>query len=87
MNQGGHVPKGTREELFKDLPNCWEVMNCGEECYKECPAYPDRGRECWKVTGTKCSGGAFVKATIAEKIIHCRNNCKYYREYVKRIYP
>jgi hypothetical protein len=69
------------------LPNCWEVMDCAEETCRECPAYPGHGTECWKITGTRCAQGALMKASLSEKIIHCRNNCRFYREYVSKVYP
>ena len=72
---------------LEDLPNCWEVMDCGEDTCRRCPAYPDMGRECWKVTGTLCSQGKLKKADLGEKLLHCRNNCIYYKEYIKKVYP
>lgn len=76
-----------REKLFTALPECWEVKVCPTEVRDTCPAYPKMGRECWKITGTKCKGGAMEKKTLAEKIIHCRANCEYYRDYIKKVYP
>jgi hypothetical protein len=70
-----------------DIPNCWEFLNCQEEVCRTCPAYPDHGHECWKVTGTKCESGKYVKANSEEKILHCRNECNYYRTYLKNTYP
>lgn len=72
---------------LKDLPNCWEVMDCGEDTYSRCPAYPDLGKECWKVTGTLCAQGRFKMADLSEKILYCRNQCSFYREHASRIYP
>ena len=57
--------------------NCWDFMKCPEETSAKCPAYPDKGLDCWKVTGTKCSQGKVEKATALEKIGHCRT-CNFY---------
>ncbi len=53
---------------------CWEAMKCLK--YAECPAYPDRGFECWNVAGTLCRGER--QGTYNEKINACRNECSYY---------
>ncbi len=71
----------------KDIPNCWEFMNCPSEACEACPAYPDHGRECWKITSTRCKGGKFVKATLEEKILYCRNECYFYKTHLKELYP
>ncbi len=63
--------------------NCWEFMKCGEGTFTGCPAYPDKGQDCWKVTGTKCSRGALVMATAMEKIAHCRN-CDFYKSHANK---
>jgi len=63
--------------------DCWNFMRCGENTYENCPAYPNKGRECWKVTGTKCDHGKIEKASIAEKIDHCRS-CGYYSDYAQK---
>jgi len=63
--------------------NCWEFMQCGEPVYLTCPAYPNRGLDCWKVTGTKCAQGKLVKATVLEKLEHCRA-CKFYTSYAHK---
>ncbi len=73
--------------LLEGFPNCWEVMECKEGVCMTCPAYPDHGRECWKVTGTLCGQGRLKKADFGEKILYCRNQCKFYKEYESRIYP
>ena len=59
--------------------NCWEFKQCGPDVYRSCPAHPDKGLDCWKVTGTKCEGGAFEKATLQEKIHFCRRECDFYK--------
>lgn len=63
--------------------NCWEKMWCSAEVRGKCRAYPDHGKDCWKVTGTMCGGGAIKAKTITEKINYCRG-CDYYREYASK---
>ncbi|MBI4685108.1 MAG: hypothetical protein HY755_07895 [Nitrospirae bacterium] len=63
--------------------NCWEYMKCQEETYKHCPAYPEKGLDCWKVTDTKCAKGTVEKLTIEEKIKHCRT-CEFYIKHAHR---
>lgn len=63
--------------------NCWEFMQCDEGTFQMCPAYPDKGLDCWKVTGTKCGKGAMEMATPAEKIGHCRG-CDFYKTYAHK---
>ncbi len=63
--------------------NCWEFMECPEETYNKCPAYPDRGLDCWKVTGTKCEKGKYEMETITEKVEHCRQ-CHFYKEFAHK---
>jgi hypothetical protein len=63
--------------------NCWELLKCPPETYGECPAYPDKGLDCWKVTETKCDNGKHEKATIQEKINHCRQ-CDFYVKYANK---
>jgi len=63
--------------------DCWDFMRCGQETYENCPAYPNRGRECWKVTGTRCDGGRLQMKSMSEKIEHCRT-CGYYQDYAQK---
>ncbi len=63
--------------------NCWDFMKCGQTTFQACPAYPDKGLDCWKVTGTKCAKGTIEKATAAEKIVHCRD-CNFYKTYAHK---
>ncbi|MDQ7785465.1 MAG: hypothetical protein RDU20_21460 [Desulfomonilaceae bacterium] len=56
------------------LPNCWEQMNCGKE--RGCPAYPNHGRGCFVVTGTRAGGQDH--ATYAKKMAVCRA-CAFYQ--------
>ncbi len=81
------MDKNHDSSLLEGFPNCWEVMECEKGVCMTCPAYPDHGKECWKVTGTLCDHGRLRKTDLSEKIIHCRSNCEYYRQYIKKIYP
>jgi hypothetical protein len=63
--------------------NCWEFMECGREEGGEkvealgtCPAYPDYGRQCARVSGTLCKGK--VQGTFAMKLANCMQ-CNFYR--------
>lgn len=58
-------------------------MKCSEQTFIACPAYPAKGLDCWKVTGTKCAQGKLVKATAMEKISHCRT-CDFYIAYAHK---
>ena len=44
---------------------------------------PDKGMDCWKVTGTKCNLGLLEKATLHEKIECCRS-CDFYKAYANK---
>lgn len=63
--------------------NCWEFKNCAPVTYQSCPAYPKKGLDCWKITGTKCAQGRVEMATIAEKILHCRT-CDFYVKFANK---
>ena len=63
--------------------NCWEFMKCSEPTFESCPAYPHKGLDCWKVTGTKCDHGKLVKATAMEKISFCRA-CNFYNTFAHK---
>ena len=54
---------------FKGKEQCWERMRCGRDRQKDCPAYPDYGRLCWPIAGTKCPTGA--RGTHAQEIKDC----------------
>lgn len=57
--------------------NCWDFMNCGRDKSNDCPAYPNYGRECWWVAGTKCR--AVSQGTFAEKYENC-SQCPWFRK-------
>lgn len=63
--------------------NCWDFIKCSEDTYTTCPAYPDKGLDCWKITGTKCAQGKIIKATAFEKIEHCRT-CDFYKTFAHK---
>jgi hypothetical protein len=63
--------------------NCWEFTKCGRERggsrAKElgvCPAYPDHGQHCARVTGTMCGGQ--VQGCFARKLTNCMK-CDFYQ--------
>jgi hypothetical protein len=63
--------------------NCWEFKKCGRELggvkAKElgvCPAYPNHGRHCARLTGTLCGGK--VQGTFAMKVGNCIQ-CDFYK--------
>ena len=64
---------------FKGKEQCWERMGCGQEHLQACPAYPDYGRLCWPIAGTKCSAGA--RGTHAQKIKDCES-CDFFKAVV-----
>lgn len=63
--------------------NCWDFKRCPEDTYTNCPAYPDKGLDCWKVTGTKCDQGKMELATLIEKIERCRT-CDFYEKFAHK---
>lgn len=63
--------------------DCWLFMKCSEAVRNSCPAYPDNGRRCWKVTGTMCDSGRIQKASLQEKIVFC-SRCDFYRKFAER---
>ena len=64
--------------------NCWEFMECQKDIFEDCPAYPNRGLDCWKVTGTKCGQGKHEMPSLQEKIQYCRR-CAFYVESTYKI--
>lgn len=56
--------------------NCWEFKKCGREesgaKFEEfgvCPAYPDHGNRCAKISGTLCGGA--VQGSFAVRLASC----------------
>jgi hypothetical protein len=76
---------------FTGKEQCWERMGCGrdrEQAFgvspapsgiERCPAYPDYGRLCWPVAGTKCREGA--RGMHAQKIKDCEE-CEFFKAVV-----
>jgi len=54
---------------------CWEFLNCPPESKSRCPAYPDKGQDCWKVPGTFCRGKQ--QGSVEEKREFCLFDCKF----------
>ncbi len=69
---------------MEERKKCWEIINCSEKVRKKCPAYPDKGYDCWKITGTKCKGGTVETATLKEKLVFCKE-CKFYVENANKV--
>ncbi|MHC4536713.1 MAG: methyl-accepting chemotaxis protein [Planctomycetota bacterium] len=64
--------------------NCWEVKKCGRipdgdkvDDLGICPAYPNHGRDCWRLAGTFCGGK--VQGSSAQKLKSCVE-CNFYKE-------
>jgi len=64
---------------FKGKEQCWERMGCGQERMQDCPAYPDYGRLCWPIAGTKCPTGA--RGKHAQKMKDCEA-CEFFKAVV-----
>ena len=70
-------------ENYNGIPNCWDVMGCNGVLRKTCTAYPYQGKACWIVTGVKCGQGEHIMEDASEKILYCRNECRFYKENIK----
>ncbi len=62
--------------------NCWEVKKCGKvpggrnvKEFGNCPAYPDRGKQCAETQGTLCAGK--IQGLPAIKQDDC-TKCEFY---------
>ena len=64
---------------FQGKEQCWERMGCGPERVQSCPAYPDFGRLCWPVAGTKCPTG--TRGVHAQRIKDCER-CEFFNAVV-----
>ncbi len=64
---------------FKGKEQCWERMGCGQERLQSCPAYPDYGRLCWPIAGTKCPTGA--RGKHAQEMKDCED-CEFFKAVV-----
>jgi hypothetical protein len=76
------MPGRKQRKLLQNAPDCWDYLDCPESSRLGCPAYPHMGRECWKVTGTKCDFGRMVQKSYAEKILYCRSQCPFFRNHL-----
>lgn len=63
--------------------NCWEFKKCGREANglkaRElgiCPAYPDNGKCCARISGTLCGGE--IQGSFALKLANCMK-CDFYQ--------
>lgn len=63
--------------------NCWEFKECGREKggknaekLGQCPAWPDHGTHCARITGTLCGGE--VQGCFAQKLSNCLR-CDFYQ--------
>ena len=72
----GRKRQAVRIEVPKAHVTCWEMKNCPPERRDTCPAYPDRGNQCWIVTGTLCGGKE--QGSYREKMANCRK-CDVYK--------
>jgi len=64
---------------FQGKEQCWERMRCGRDRKGDCPAYPDYGRLCWPIAGTKCKEGAC--GTQAKTLKDCES-CEFFKAVV-----
>ncbi len=69
--------------MEQDSINCWEFMRCQKETFLGCPAYPERGQDCWKITGTRCERGTIEKKSLDEKVKYCRT-CDFFRSHARK---
>jgi signal transduction histidine kinase len=66
------------------LTPCWEAMHCNRDrvdAPDPCPAWPNFGRACWAVAGTRCEGTP--SGTQARNLGDCAD-CGFFRERVCR---
>jgi len=64
---------------FKGKKQCWEHRPCGKDKDGSCPAYPNYGRLCWPIAGTKCRGQ--VQGIHAQTIQDCEA-CDFFQSVV-----
>lgn len=66
------------------INNCWDIMKCSPSTMGSCPAFKrNKGKECWKVTGTQCAQGKLSKVSLEEKIEYCRY-CPFYIKFATK---
>lgn len=64
---------------FRGKTQCWEYRKCGRDKTRSCPAYPDYGRLCWPIAGTKCPQGP--TGDHAKAIGNCES-CAFFKSVV-----
>ena len=71
--------------------NCWEFKKCGREAggakaeeLGVCPAYPNYGKQCARITGTICD--STVQGPESMKLFYCVKCDFYWSEYYDRNY-
>jgi len=67
----------------EDTVNCWEYKNCPEEVFSICPAYPNSGSVCYRITGVKCLEGNAECASVDEQVAYC-GRCNFYAQIARR---
>ncbi|MBF0544505.1 MAG: PAS domain S-box protein [Candidatus Riflebacteria bacterium] len=56
---------------------CWSIKNCPPEIQRQCPAFPNNGRNCGDINYTWCNGQ--MQGTALEKTEQC-TKCSVYSE-------
>jgi len=59
-----------------DRKDCWTIKKCPKERRDICPAYPDNGQSCWKVSHTMCGG--FQQGSARDKKEKC-HECQFFQ--------
>ncbi len=67
----------TNIQAPKFAVTCWEIKNCPIDRRNNCPAYPDKGGQCWTVTSTLCGGQE--QGSYRDKMAACRK-CDVHQE-------
>lgn len=50
----GRLPQDKILGFWEGKVTCWEMCNCPQTIYQECPAYNNRDTPCWQIEGTYC---------------------------------
>ena len=64
---------------FQGKKQRWESKDCGKDRDGSCPAYPDYGRLCWPIAGTKYRDG--VRGVHAQTLGDCEK-CDFFKAVV-----
>jgi hypothetical protein len=73
------------KNISKDIPNCWEIMNCSTATCNKCPAHPNMGRECWKTTGARCNAGHMRNHHYQKRLFIVEMNVTIIRHILKKL--